>query len=124
MQCALCAVFLIRKTVATRIRSFRERNVAQISRNANRSRPEISLPDMTFVPANVAELTSLLAEAHTHGRKVEAVNLNALNRVLEHTAEDMTATVQAGITLKNFQQQLGSRGQWLPIDPYGEGLTI
>jgi glycolate oxidase FAD binding subunit len=79
---------------------------------------------MNLAPANVAELTSLLVEAHTQGRKVKSIDLNALNRVLEHKSEDMTATVQAGITLNDFQQQLGSRGQWLPIDPYAEGLTI
>ena len=79
---------------------------------------------MNLAPANVTELTSFLVEAHTQGRKVTSVNLQALNRVLEHKVEDMTASVQAGMTLNDLQQQLGSRGQWLPIDPYGEGLTI
>jgi glycolate oxidase FAD binding subunit len=43
--------------------------------------------------------------------------LPRLNRVLEHEPADLTATVQAGITIGDLQRQLGSRGQWWPIDP-------
>jgi glycolate oxidase FAD binding subunit len=40
-----------------------------------------------------------------------------LSRVLEHEPADLTATVQAGITMADLQRHLGSRGQWWPIDP-------
>lgn len=40
-----------------------------------------------------------------------------LNRLLEHEPGDMTATVQAGMTLDALQEALGQRGQWLSLDP-------
>ena len=45
-----------------------------------------------------------------------ALSLSALNRVLEHAAEDMTITVEAGITLAELNRHLAVKGQWLPID--------
>jgi glycolate oxidase FAD binding subunit len=45
------------------------------------------------------------------------LSLARLNRVLEHEPADLTASVQAGITMADLQHQLGSRGQWWPIDP-------
>jgi len=36
---------------------------------------------------------------------------------VEHKAEDMTATVGAGMNLADLQKQLALNGQWLPIDP-------
>jgi FAD/FMN-containing dehydrogenase len=53
------------------------------------------------------------------------LDLTALDRVLEYTPEDMTAAVEAGITLAALQKQLGARGQWLPIDPpNAETVTV
>ena len=47
------------------------------------------------------------------------------NRILEHTPEDMTVTVEAGATLAALQLHLAKRGQWLPLDPPApEKLTI
>jgi glycolate oxidase FAD binding subunit len=40
-----------------------------------------------------------------------------LDRVLEHEPGDLTATVEAGITLDALQAALGARGQWLSLDP-------
>jgi glycolate oxidase FAD binding subunit len=40
-----------------------------------------------------------------------------LGRVVEHEPGDLTATVEAGITLDALQQALGTRGQWLSLDP-------
>ena len=72
---------------------------------------------MILRPANVKELAARLADASKHGQKLAALDLSLLDRVLEHTPEDMTATVEAGITLASLQTQLSRRGQWLPIDP-------
>jgi len=72
---------------------------------------------MILRPANITELSNFLSCAHTRGEKISSVDLSALNRVLEHKAEDMTATVEAGMTLADFQKQLSTLGQWLPIDP-------
>jgi FAD/FMN-containing dehydrogenase len=80
---------------------------------------------MHQVPTNVSELTQLLAENHARGSRIPTLDLSALNQVLEHKAEDMTASVQTGITLQNFQQQLSLHGQWLPLDPpAAEKLTL
>jgi glycolate oxidase FAD binding subunit len=40
-------------------------------------------------------------------------------RLLELTPEDMTVTVESGITLAALQSELSAHGQWLPIDPPG-----
>ncbi len=72
---------------------------------------------MTLKPASVEELAELLANASARGEKISSVSLAALNRLLEHTAEDMTATVEAGVTLAELQRLLAAHGQWLPIDP-------
>ena len=51
--------------------------------------------------------------------------LKRLNRVLEHEPGDLTATVEAGITLGALQEKLGKRGQWLSLDPaQGDRATL
>jgi glycolate oxidase FAD binding subunit len=40
-----------------------------------------------------------------------------LARVVEHEPADLTATVEAGLTMTALQAALGARGQWLPLDP-------
>ncbi len=72
---------------------------------------------MHLKPANIKELSNLLACAVERSEKISSVDLSRLNRVLEHKAEDMTATVETGATLVAFQNELRQRGQWLPVDP-------
>ncbi len=45
------------------------------------------------------------------------IGLRRLDRVLEHEPGDLTATVEAGITMDALQAALGARGQWLSLDP-------
>jgi len=45
------------------------------------------------------------------------VTTNRLARVLEANPEDLTITVEAGITLAKLQQTLAIHGQFLPMDP-------
>lgn len=40
-----------------------------------------------------------------------------LTRVLEHEPGDLTATVEAGITMDALQTALGAKGQWVSLDP-------
>ena len=47
----------------------------------------------------------------------ENINLSTINKLIDHSPEDMTATVQAGMILETFQAQLAKSNQWLPIDP-------
>ncbi len=43
-----------------------------------------------------------------------------MNRFIAHEPADLVATVEAGATLREFQEQLAEAGQWLPVDPADE----
>lgn len=52
-------------------------------------------------------------------------DLRRLNRVVDYPADDMTVTLEAGMTLAELQRVLGQSRQWLPIDaPLPERTTI
>lgn len=54
-----------------------------------------------------------------------AVDLTALDRVIDYPAADMTITVEAGITLAALQATLAVQGQRLPLDaPLAERATL
>ena len=72
---------------------------------------------MILKPSSPEDLCRQLVDVHGRGEKVSAFRLDALNRVLEHTPEDMTITVEAGITFSALQKQLAVHSQWLPMDP-------
>jgi FAD/FMN-containing dehydrogenase len=76
---------------------------------------------MILRPTSPSELTEFLANAHARAERISAVDLGALHRLVEHKAEDMTATVEAGMMLSAFQNELARRGQWLPVDPPNAG---
>lgn len=62
------------------------------------------------------------------GRQPSAVDVvlstARLNGGLVHRHGDLTATVQAGMTLADFNRQLGVQRQWLPIDTPFQPATI
>lgn len=76
------------------------------------------------MPQSREELLAQLARNFATGEKITKVDLSALNTVVEHSPEDMTASVEAGVTLASFQERLRACGQWLPIDPPHAGVTI
>lgn len=45
------------------------------------------------------------------------LGLRRLSRLLEHEPGDLTASVEAGITVEAFQAALRDRGQWVSLDP-------
>ena len=47
------------------------------------------------------------------------LDLTALDHVLEDNPDDLTVSVEAGITAGALADRLGGRRQWLPIDPPG-----
>jgi len=59
-------------------------------------------------------------------REAAAVlDMRGLNRVLAHEHGDMTATVEAGATLRDVNRTLALHGQWLPLDPpFADTATI
>ena len=63
------------------------------------------------------------------GRPPERVDLvldvRGLDRVLEHNPDDLTVSVQAGVTAGALADRLAGRRQWWPVDPPGwRGRTI
>jgi FAD/FMN-containing dehydrogenase len=72
---------------------------------------------VSITPESVEQLTELLAKACAQGKKISSFDLSALDHVIEHKAEDMTATVEAGVALADLQKGLAVHGQWLPVDP-------
>jgi glycolate oxidase FAD binding subunit len=95
-------------------------------------------------PGSVEEVSAVMGFASAEGLKVaprgsgtkmvlggiaERVDLvlvlSRLNRLVEHEPADMTATFQAGISLKTAQAVLGRSGQFIALDPpYGDAATI
>jgi len=54
-----------------------------------------------------------------------APSLERLNSFIEHDAGNFTASAQAGMTLKKFQEKLKTKGQFLPLDPaFPERCTL
>ena len=72
---------------------------------------------MIYQPATIAQLREQITAANNRSEKSVQFNLQPLSRVIEHTPEDMTVTVETGLTLSALQERLKQRGQWLPIDP-------
>ena len=58
---------------------------------------------ITHNPSSIPELQELLPQLQGVGE----VSLEAVAELVEHVSEDMTATVQAGMTLAEFQSALG-----------------
>ncbi|HVS80972.1 MAG TPA: FAD-linked oxidase C-terminal domain-containing protein [Pyrinomonadaceae bacterium] len=44
-----------------------------------------------------------------------------MTKIIRHEPADLVATAEAGTTLVEFQKQLASAGQWLPVDPPDDG---
>lgn len=101
-------------------------------------------PEAVVFPASAEEISALLAVAAEEdlpvtpwggGTKMAigspptrvglVLGLRRLKRLLEHEPGDLTATVQAGMTLDALQEALGRQGQWLSLDPpHGDRATI
>ena len=94
------------------------------------------IPEIVVYPADLRELSLVMEEASredvvvapwgggtstTLGNPLErldaVVDMSRLDRIVEHNPADLTATVQAGITLDNLQRVLGEHGQFLALDP-------
>src|SRR4051812_33375015 len=72
---------------------------------------------MLLRPQSHQELQESLRSAAQKHQRIEAVSLEHFTRVLEYFPEDLTVTVEAGISLPSLQAELGRKGQWLPLDP-------
>jgi glycolate oxidase FAD binding subunit len=52
-----------------------------------------------------------------------ALNLSALDRVVEYEPEDLSVTAECGVTLATLRGTLAARGQELPLESAGGGRT-
>lgn len=76
---------------------------------------------MMLEPKSIDHLQQLLKDS----QQVETVALPNIANLIEHVPEDMTATVEAGITVAELQRLLAKGGQWLPVDPPNpESVTV
>lgn len=62
----------------------------------------------------------------THGRRPGiGLGFCSMNRVLDHPADDLTITVEPGLTLAELNRHLATKRQWLPIDaPQPDRATV
>jgi glycolate oxidase len=87
-----------------------------------------SASEMRVEPESVAAAAEALAGAAREGKRVSierdggdiVLSTRRLDRVLEHEAGDLTATVEAGVTLSALARRLAQHGQMLPLDPPGD----
>jgi glycolate oxidase FAD binding subunit len=80
---------------------------------------------MKFRPTTWNELATALQSATQNGRPIGSIDLGLLNQIRRYAPEDLTVTVEAGLTLDSLQTALRAHGQWLPIDPPAAGhLTL
>jgi glycolate oxidase FAD binding subunit len=93
-------------------------------------------PEAAVFPGSVDEVQALIALAAAEGMPVVpwgggtaasvgtpatrsglVLALSRMARLLEHEPGDLTATVQAGMTVTALQTALRARGQWFSLDP-------
>ncbi len=93
-------------------------------------------PEAAVFPGSIEEVAAVMVLASEAGRSVTPwgggtaasvgmpaghtgliMGLRRLSRLLEHEPGDLTATVEAGMTVEAFQTALRGRGQWLSLDP-------
>jgi len=74
--------------------------------------------DAAVVPAG--QMTWL--ECGNPLRRIDVVlSLDRMERIIEYSPPDLTATVEAGVTLSAFNSLAVLQRQWLPLDPPGFG---
>ncbi|MGH7405406.1 MAG: FAD-binding oxidoreductase [Candidatus Methylomirabilales bacterium] len=93
-------------------------------------------PQAAVFPGSVDEMAAVMACASAERLKVApwgsgtkislgsapervdiVLGLSRLNDMVDYAPEDMTATFQAGILLKDAQAVLSQKGQWIALDP-------
>ena len=99
--------------------------------------PQVAEPDTpqgfadTLKQASAERLPTVIRGGGTKlawGRPPAAVDLvvstSRLNRLIAHRHGDLTATVQAGMRLRELNAALGAERQWLPIDTAFDEATV
>jgi len=95
-------------------------------------------PRWVVTPRSVEQVAGVLALAHEEGLAVAprgsgsaldlgrppraldiVLDLSGLTRVIEYSPEDLTVSVEAGVTAGALDGRLRGHRQWLPVDPPG-----
>jgi glycolate oxidase subunit GlcD len=74
--------------------------------------------DLAVIPAGAA---GWLDVGNPLRRTDLILTMRRMKKIIRHEPADLVATAEAGTTLVEFQKQLASAGQWLPIDPPDDG---
>jgi len=101
------------------------------------------VPTQVVRPTDVQEVVAVLRQVQRDRHSVLAVggrtktgwapppssadlviDTTGLDRIVEHTAGDLVVVAEAGVRLETLQDQLGSAGQWLALDPPEQGATL
>ena len=102
-----------------------------------------AIPSIVVWAASRADVTEALRAANAAGQAVivwgtgsqmalgaspsrydVALDVSAMNRVLDHDAANLTVAVEAGARLVDIQAVLGEKHQFLPLDPPYPSATI
>jgi glycolate oxidase FAD binding subunit len=120
----------------TALQSIRHVLPADTEREAHDYAIDGVLPLAAFSPDDRHETAALLREASEAGLALApqgsrtmlalglplerydlALDISGLHRVVEYVPDDLTITVEAGMTLRRLQEELAEHGQYLPVDP-------
>ncbi|HEX9423433.1 MAG TPA: FAD-binding protein, partial [Pyrinomonadaceae bacterium] len=96
----------------------------------------VSPSPLTIAPPSIAEVCEVMKLASSEGwavvpagamtwldageplQRVNIIlNTRRLNRIIEHEPADLVAIAEAGVTLKDLNEALAKKGQWLAVDP-------
>jgi glycolate oxidase subunit GlcD len=70
----------------------------------------------TVAPAGAC---TWLDAGEAHGAANIILKTTRMSRIVEHEPADLVATAEAGLTLADFNREVGRAAQWLPLDPPG-----
>ncbi|MEX1022262.1 MAG: FAD-binding oxidoreductase [Dehalococcoidia bacterium] len=88
---------------------------------APNDRAEVALLLRTATALGLAVAPQAGRTALRAGRPLEAyhvaLDLRGLHRIVEYVPDDLTVTVEAGMSLRALQDELAEHGQYLPVDP-------
>jgi D-lactate dehydrogenase (cytochrome) len=99
-------------------------------------------PDLVVLPSSTEQVATVLALASAHGVPVTpygagtsleghvipvrggiSLDLSRLDRILEISPQNLTATIQAGVTRSSLGRAAGEHGLFFPVDP-GADATL
>ncbi len=112
--------------------------VAQVVGDAN----VIRTPFLTVTPESIEQVCEVMKLAASEGWTITpagaatwldlgnseapadlVVSTKNLSRIIEHEPADLVAFTEAGVTLRDFNRELGRNGQWLPLDSPDDGRS-